>query len=663
MPNKYYLIIGICLFIILQCGFSLALAGPIGWASVNGGTTGGEGGETITVTTKDELYNALNLSGPKIINVSGMISFPDETISGTQGDKTIQGVGSGSGWYGCVKINGPNNVILRNLTLKTENRDPLLIQQGATNFWVDHCSFVHGVDELISVKDGADYITISWCKFSFESEGDHNLAALIGSTDNHPVDEGHLNITWHHNWFADRVHGRMPRVRYGKNHVFNNYYAVPNHDGYCVTANWGSQLLVENNYFYQVESPYNTTDDGRLRAVGNILDDCFGSMSPGNDVVFTPPYAYTLENPVVARDRIISCAGAGHLDCIEDDTPPTPDPMTWAIEPNAVDGSSISMTAAIASDLFGAEHYFACTTGSGHDSGWQTSPTYVDTGLQPRTTYGYRVMARDFSTNANETGWSDTASATTTAWSCTAPIDEDLSGDCQVNLVDFSMLAAQWTGTPVVEEPNELIVNGDFTTDLSGWTLLSNSPATITWDSGTALLARNDATLSSDGNLLFQIIPVVSGQQYKIEIQWKGDLLNGGTGQNRAEVIVGFGSSPTVFNGAIIYKKATDGGPNEEPMPWDWESVLLSPSTSLSPVDGIFTATNSYMTICFHLGGNAGVGPGYYYVDNISVVETDVIPCPSIDLNDDCALDLLDIEVFAADWLTCNRDPSNECWQ
>lgn len=293
-----------------------ANAGPVGWASVNGGTTGGAGGDIVTVTTKEELNSALSSSETLIINVSGMISFPSETITGSGANKTIQGVDTDSGWYGSVKISGATatNIILRNLTLKTENRDPLLIQSEAKNVWVDHCSFVHGVDELISMKDGADYITISWCRFSFESEGDHNLAALIGSTNDHPVDEGHLNITWHHNWFADRVHGRMPRVRYGKNHVFNNYYAVPNHDGYCITANWDSQILVENNYFYKVESPYNTADagaghPGRLRAVGNVLDQCFGSTSSGRDTVFTPPYAYTLENPATARAKIIAGAG------------------------------------------------------------------------------------------------------------------------------------------------------------------------------------------------------------------------------------------------------------------------------------------------------------------------------------------------------------------
>ena len=224
-----------------------------------------------------------------------------------------------------------------------------------------------------------------------------------------------------------------------------------------------------------------------------------------------------------------------------------------------------------------------------------------------------------------------------------------------MNFIDFAILAAAWTGTPPVQE---LVVNGGFDTDLSGWTLTPNPPTTITWDNGTALLARNDATDSSNGNYLYQNIPVVSGRQYKIEAQWKGDLLNGGTGRNWAEVFVGFQSSPTGMSGSIEYKKATDGGPNEYPQPWDWESILLSPDGG--PEDGIYTATNSYMTIAFNLGGRAGVGPGYYNVDNVSVVEAS--PCSEIDLNDDCVLDWLDIEVFVADWLTCNRDPASECW-
>jgi len=100
-------------------------------------------------------------------------------------------------------------------------------------------------------------------------------------------------------------------------------------------------------------------------------------------------------------------------------TPPNPDPMTWATQPNATGQTSISMTATTATDPSGVEYFFDCLTAGGHDSGWQDSTTYEDSGLAPNTTYTYTVAARDKSANQNQTGASDSASATTdpsTGW-------------------------------------------------------------------------------------------------------------------------------------------------------------------------------------------------------------------------------------------------------
>jgi hypothetical protein len=105
-----------------------------------------------------------------------------------------------------------------------------------------------------------------------------------------------------------------------------------------------------------------------------------------------------------------ACIGGGGG---SDEEPPTPDPMTWASPPAAVDAYSITMTATTATDPSGVEYYFECTAGGGNDSGWQDSPKYVDTGLTPETQYTYRVKARDKSSSQNETGWSSEESATT----------------------------------------------------------------------------------------------------------------------------------------------------------------------------------------------------------------------------------------------------------
>jgi len=97
------------------------------------------------------------------------------------------------------------------------------------------------------------------------------------------------------------------------------------------------------------------------------------------------------------------------------DTPPSPDPMTWAVEPNATSTVSISMTATSAAGFRGVEYYFEETSGNtgGSDGGWQDSPAYTDTDLTPGTTYTYRVKARDKSPNQNETGHSPALSETT----------------------------------------------------------------------------------------------------------------------------------------------------------------------------------------------------------------------------------------------------------
>ncbi len=106
-------------------------------------------------------------------------------------------------------------------------------------------------------------------------------------------------------------------------------------------------------------------------------------------------------------------AVAGVKESLEDVTAPLPDPMTFATVPTTIDTSSITMTAATATDLNGVEYYFICTSGNANDSGWQDSPTYIASGLEQDTEYSYSVVARDKSLNLNLTVPSGVFSATT----------------------------------------------------------------------------------------------------------------------------------------------------------------------------------------------------------------------------------------------------------
>ena len=87
---------------------------------------------------------------------------------------------------------------------------------------------------------------------------------------------------------------------------------------------------------------------------------------------------------------------------------PNPNPMTWIAPPVVQQSNEVIMTCITAEDPDGVEYYFEETTGNpgANNSGWQASPIYTDSGLQPGYTYTYRVKARDLTPLHNETKWS-----------------------------------------------------------------------------------------------------------------------------------------------------------------------------------------------------------------------------------------------------------------
>jgi serpin B len=97
----------------------------------------------------------------------------------------------------------------------------------------------------------------------------------------------------------------------------------------------------------------------------------------------------------------------------EDESTITANQSTWATPPTAVDGTSIRMTAAPPANADGAEYYFHCLTPGGHDSDWQSSSTYTDSGLTSGTTYYYQVKTRNLSVDTSESSYSVDAGATT----------------------------------------------------------------------------------------------------------------------------------------------------------------------------------------------------------------------------------------------------------
>ncbi|MEH1101371.1 pectate lyase family protein [Micromonospora sp. CPCC 205561] len=276
----------------------------VGWATQNGGTTGGAGGQTVTVSDGQALADALESSAPLVIRVQGALTMPD-TMNDVRSNKTVLGVGNATLDNG-LNISGASNVIVRNLTFRGWDDDAINVQ-GSRNVWIDHNTFDGGYDGAVDVKRASDFVTVSWNRVT-----NHTKSMLLGHDDGHTADIGHLRVTYHHNWF-DGSRERHPRVRFGDPvHVFNNYYFGAD---YGVASTMGAGVLVEGNHFENVTRPtavgYAESDPGDLVQRNNIFTNSGAPESAGD--VAPIPYPYRLDDASGVKAAVTAGAGAGRI--------------------------------------------------------------------------------------------------------------------------------------------------------------------------------------------------------------------------------------------------------------------------------------------------------------------------------------------------------------
>ena len=89
---------------------------PVGYASLNGGTTGGAGGKSVTVSTYADLVAAVKGDTAAIVYVKGKITGTDKIRVGS--NKSVLGLDSSSGLNGVgLFVRQAKNVIIRNLAI------------------------------------------------------------------------------------------------------------------------------------------------------------------------------------------------------------------------------------------------------------------------------------------------------------------------------------------------------------------------------------------------------------------------------------------------------------------------------------------------------------------------------------------------------------------
>lgn len=307
-------------------------ASPQGYASLNGGTTGGSGSNavTVTVSTGTQLANALknrDLNRPLTIRVNGTITpgnsgglekFDIKDMNNV----SIIGVGNNALFDGIgLKVFRANNVIIRNLRIRYVNigdMDAITIEGPARNVWIDHNELYNRLnvdkdyyDELVSGKKDIDNITIS-----YNYMHDSWKTSLWGSSDS---DNYNRRITFHHNRW-ENVNSRLPLFRFGQGHIFNNYYKNMLESG--INPRMGAVIRVENNVFEDAKNPIvslYSSSLGYWDVRGNQFNNVSWSSSSSDGVIAGPnvqstgtlnlPYSFDLLPASEVKSYVLANAG------------------------------------------------------------------------------------------------------------------------------------------------------------------------------------------------------------------------------------------------------------------------------------------------------------------------------------------------------------------
>jgi pectate lyase len=324
-------------------GMPVPTFAKMGWVNSNN-VTGGAGGPTVVVSNYYTLSALVRDPSPVTIYIKGTITNPataggiEPYIYVTGNNKSILGYGTNATLWGCNLRLNSTNLIVRNLFMPVPpygTNDALLADgggEGTNRFaWVDHCTFYNAQDGSFDVAKDADYVTVSWCKFVYSvtdnPKATHRLVNLIGSSDSDT--NVNFHVTFHHNWYGTNCMERMPSVRAGRVHVFNNYYGCTSNN-YCIRTRLYAQVLAENNYFDHVNDPFeqyvgvNTavepvTAHGLLKQTGNVLSGCTsnynyiltdsnpvsGVTSNASSITFTQSgKVYTIYNTIAGNDTL-----------------------------------------------------------------------------------------------------------------------------------------------------------------------------------------------------------------------------------------------------------------------------------------------------------------------------------------------------------------------
>ncbi|CUA68913.1 hypothetical protein RSOLAG22IIIB_08157 [Rhizoctonia solani] len=258
------LFVAICSAAHIQKRASTSDKATIGYATLNGGTSGGGTATPITVSTLDELKSVVQGSTAKVVLLNGVISGSEIVDIG--GNTSLLGK-AGAALEGMgLRVNATNNVIIRNIKISNvlSLTGDAIRTVAASRVWIDHMDLSADMDHdkdyyggLISITQGSSGTSITNSYLH-----DHWNAVASGLTTSDENYQGNVTLAYN-KWQG--LNSGAPRARWGNYYVLCSYY-VSNNGGVIVGA--GSNVFVDSNVFENT-SPQVTVSGGTLYARSN----------------------------------------------------------------------------------------------------------------------------------------------------------------------------------------------------------------------------------------------------------------------------------------------------------------------------------------------------------------------------------------------------------
>jgi len=212
---------------------------PSSWGYAGTNVTGGGNATPILVSTYDELKKALTTetNQPKVIIITQDIEFHKNirstlsniTLLALPGAKLINNETDPS-YSGLLRFEEGSNIILRNISFKengvhNDAGGDCLTTAGVYHMWVDHCDFMNGMDGNFDICQGADSISVTWCRFRYSDDADPDRRSnLIGSNNDDIPTDGRYNVSFAFCWWDEGCKSRMTRCRNSELHFLNCYW-------------------------------------------------------------------------------------------------------------------------------------------------------------------------------------------------------------------------------------------------------------------------------------------------------------------------------------------------------------------------------------------------------------------------------------------------------